>query len=86
MKIYRQDKILDFCDHVCSGNCRRVGCNCECGEWHDEKPHANFEEQWAAEETIGEGLLKYREVVWSDTKMGAITKMLIKIHGNNLTY
>ncbi len=24
------------CDHMCSGNCRRVGCNCECGEWHKE--------------------------------------------------
>lgn len=23
------------CDHVCSGNCRRVGCNCLCGEFHD---------------------------------------------------
>ena len=23
------------CDHVCSGNCRRVGCSCLCGEWHD---------------------------------------------------
>lgn len=22
------------CDHICSGNCRRVGCNCACGEWH----------------------------------------------------
>lgn len=22
------------CEHPCSGNCRRVGCNCECGEWH----------------------------------------------------
>ena len=22
------------CYHQCSGNCRRVGCNCECGEWH----------------------------------------------------
>lgn len=22
------------CDHVCSGNCRREGCNCDCGEWH----------------------------------------------------
>lgn len=22
------------CEHVCSGNCRRVGCNCECGEFH----------------------------------------------------
>jgi len=25
----------DDCDHICSGNCRRVGCNCECGEWHE---------------------------------------------------
>jgi hypothetical protein len=24
------------CDHVCSGNCRRIGCNCECGEFHQE--------------------------------------------------
>lgn len=22
------------CDHQCSGNCRRVGCNCQCGEYH----------------------------------------------------
>lgn len=25
------------CHHQCSGNCRRVGCNCSCGEYHDEK-------------------------------------------------
>jgi hypothetical protein len=24
------------CDHVCSGNCRRTGCNCGCGEFHQE--------------------------------------------------
>lgn len=23
------------CDHICSGNCRRIGCNCECGEFHE---------------------------------------------------
>lgn len=23
------------CEHMCSGNCRREGCNCLCGEWHD---------------------------------------------------
>jgi len=22
------------CDHICSGNCRREGCNCDCGEFH----------------------------------------------------
>lgn len=27
------------CDHVCSGNCRRVGCNCLCGEWHKQSVH-----------------------------------------------
>ena len=23
------------CYHQCTSNCRRVGCNCECGEWHE---------------------------------------------------
>lgn len=27
---------LITCEHVCSGNCRRIGCNCECGEFHQE--------------------------------------------------
>ena len=22
------------CNHECSGNCRREGCNCVCGEYH----------------------------------------------------
>lgn len=31
------------CDHICSGNCRREGCNCECGEFHEaKKPYAEF--------------------------------------------
>lgn len=25
---------MENCNHQCTGNCRRVGCNCECGEWH----------------------------------------------------
>jgi hypothetical protein len=29
--------LLDGCEHVCSGNCRRVGCNCKCGEFHMKK-------------------------------------------------
>lgn len=24
----------DWCDHSCTSNCRRVGCNCGCGEFH----------------------------------------------------
>ena len=30
-------KRAERCDHVCSGNCRRVGCHCECGEFHDHE-------------------------------------------------
>ena len=22
------------CEHECSSDCRRNGCNCNCGEWH----------------------------------------------------
>ena len=24
------------CYHQCSGNCRRIGCNCKCGEFHQD--------------------------------------------------
>lgn len=27
---------MGMCDHVCTSNCRREGCNCECGEFHGE--------------------------------------------------
>mgnify|MGYP001585291739 CR=1 FL=1 len=39
----KEDKLKDMlegfiesleCDHQCSSNCRRVGCNCQCGEYH----------------------------------------------------
>lgn len=26
------------CFHQCTSNCRREGCNCECGEWHEKLP------------------------------------------------
>ena len=25
---------MEDCEHMCSGNCRREGCNCDCGEYH----------------------------------------------------
>lgn len=25
---------MEKCNHQCSSNCRREGCNCLCGEWH----------------------------------------------------
>lgn len=27
-----EDEVV--CSHSCTSNCRRVGCNCECGEFH----------------------------------------------------
>ena len=27
-------RAIQQCEHICSGNCRRNGCNCDCGEWH----------------------------------------------------
>jgi hypothetical protein len=26
--------MVSECDHECSSNCRREGCNCDCGEYH----------------------------------------------------
>ena len=28
------------CSHVCTSNCRRAGCNCECGEFHEMQKDA----------------------------------------------
>jgi hypothetical protein len=36
VKEFDEDEEEIECDHMCSGNCRRVGCNCNCGEWHKE--------------------------------------------------
>ena len=39
----KQDDLADMlkgfaesldCDHVCTSNCRKSGCNCNCGEFH----------------------------------------------------
>lgn len=32
--IFESMEAVRSCDHMCSGNCRRDGCNCACGEWH----------------------------------------------------
>ena len=44
------------CDHICMANCRRVGCNCECGEWHEPSlPKMEFigtSAQWQKVENI----------------------------------
>lgn len=33
-KIINKESEVDICNHVCSSNCRREGCNCLCGEYH----------------------------------------------------
>lgn len=33
---FEAQKDLEKCDHVCSSNCRHEGCNCGCGEFHDD--------------------------------------------------
>ena len=35
----KEKERFDDCDHQCSGNCRREGCNCDCGEWHIPYAH-----------------------------------------------
>ncbi len=30
------DEEVGECDHECTGDCRRHGCNCSCGEYHEE--------------------------------------------------
>jgi len=29
------------CEHMCTSNCRREGCNCKCGEYHLELTNNN---------------------------------------------
>ena len=41
-KMYHQD---EECDHLCSGNCRREGCRCLCGEWHIEEAEIPTQEE-----------------------------------------
>lgn len=31
-----------LCDHECTSNCRREGCNCECGEYHISRLHPSL--------------------------------------------
>ena len=31
--LYEMIKTIE-CEHQCSSNCRKNGCNCDCGEYH----------------------------------------------------
>jgi len=42
----------DKCSHICTSNCRRVGCNCQCGNYH-------------CSECGGEGFVEV--IRWTDT-------------------
>ena len=58
------------CDHMCSSNCRRVGCNCDCGEWHNENDKelewVGTGKQWRQSELESESILRdhYEDVDW----------------------
>lgn len=36
------EKEVGYCEHQCTSNCRRVGCNCQCGEFHEEDKNIQF--------------------------------------------
>jgi hypothetical protein len=44
----KQERIAEYrhpsCDHDCTGNCRREGCNCECGEYCSKMTLEEYEE------------------------------------------
>lgn len=37
------------CDHDCTSDCRREGCNCLCGEYHDSATAEEIKESLADE-------------------------------------
>ena len=47
-----ETKVETKCEHVCTSNCRRVGCNCECGEFHGDEPQQAMNEQQEKERKI----------------------------------
>ncbi len=47
---------MNGCEHICTSDCRREGCNCQCGEWH-----INAEEEQDMKEMIEEWKEKDRE-------------------------
>ena len=52
------------CDHDCTSDCRREGCNCLCGEWHGTM---SFDE-------LQEALIN--EI--RETKIGSVKMILMK--------
>ena len=46
------------CFHLCSGNCRRVGCNCLCGEFHDIMNQSELDEILEDTTSMEEKLIK----------------------------
>lgn len=52
------------CEHICSSNCRREGCNCECGEFH-RVPLYRFKCE-IVDETDDETVMKGSTYVFED--------------------
>lgn len=47
------------CNHECTANCRRVGCNCNCGEFHVS---GTIDEMTVGELEVREDIANEREV------------------------
>ena len=63
------------CFHQCSGNCRRVGCNCECGEFHDQLNQSELDE--IQEDTTSmEEKLEALEKLHNDPKADILADMI----------
>lgn len=67
------------CYHQCTGNCRRVGCNCACGEFHcdpNEKCIYEGEECPNHPTTPAEKWQVTTETPWSEAEQIARTTLL----------
>mgnify|MGYP001582168619 CR=1 FL=1 len=50
------------CFHKCNSNCRRVGCNCLCGEFHDTLDQSELDEIQEDTTSMEEKLEKLNEI------------------------
>lgn len=57
------------CHHQCTSNCRREGCNCECGEYHEED-REKFE--WVGSSKAWEKLPYEEESILRDAELAKI--------------
>ena len=45
VQLSNKDQRELVCDHQCSSDCRRKMCNCDCGDWHQDKAREKHQEK-----------------------------------------